>query len=249
MRIELKKRIRWSRDGLSVAPDELGRSKTLSARNFINGFAQLVVSLGLCFGPAGTFNYWQAWIYLFLTIATSAIGIAYFRRKDPKLLERRARGFKAEKSRSQKLLQVLVTVLLAASVALSSFDHRFSWSHVPLSVVVAGYALVLAGYLFIFRVFRENSFAAVNIEVETNQTVVSTGPYAVVRHPMYTGLLIVLIGTPLALGSWWGLLLVPPMVAAIAFRISYEESFLSTNLLGYISYRAKVRHRLLPLIW
>lgn len=137
----------------------------MNARRFINGFAQLVISVGLFFGPAWTFNFWQAWTYLFLTVVTSAIAIAYFRRKDPGLLERRARGFRSERAASQKLLQLLVILVFAATVMLSSFDHRFLWSHVPLSAVIAGYALVVAGYLIIFRVFRENTFAAVNIEV------------------------------------------------------------------------------------
>ncbi len=218
-------------------------------RRFVNWFAQLVISLALFFGPAWTFKFWQAWIYLFVTVVTSVAGIAYFRRKDPRLLERRARGFKSEKATSQKLLQLFVILVFAVTVVLSSFDHRFSWSHVPLSVVIAGYALVVGGYLIIFRVFRENTFAAGNIEVEPNQTVVSTGPYAVARHPMYTGMVTMMIGTPLALGSWWGLLMAVPMAAAIAWRIRYEETYLSKNLLGYAAYRQKVRHRLLPFIW
>lgn len=116
-------------------------------RRFVNGFAQLVISLALLFGPAWTFNFWQAWIYLFVTVVTSVVGIAYFRRKDPRLLERRARGFKSEKATSQKLLQLFVILVFAVTVMLSSFDPRFSWSHVPLSVVIAGYALVVGGYL------------------------------------------------------------------------------------------------------
>lgn len=132
---------------------------------------------------------------------------------------------------------------------LSSFDHRFSWSHVPLYAVLAGYATVVAGYFIIFRVFSENTFAAVNIAVETNQTVISTGPYAIVRHPMYTGLLTLVIGTPLALGSWWGLLMVVPLAAAIVLRIHHEESYLSENLLGYADYLRSIRHRVVPFIW
>jgi protein-S-isoprenylcysteine O-methyltransferase Ste14 len=132
---------------------------------------------------------------------------------------------------------------------LSAIDHRFSWSVVPLFLVVAGDVLVALGLLIVFWVFKENSFASATIEVGMEQTLVSTGPYALVRHPMYFGAFIMLTGVPLALGSWWGLLTVIPIMVIIVWRLLNEEIFLEKELPGYSAYRKKVRYRLLPLIW
>ena len=128
-------------------------------------------------------------------------------------------------------------------------DHRFSWSHVPVVATIAGCALLVFGYLIIFLSLRENTFAAVNVAVESGQKVISTGPYAVVRHPYYVGLLVWILATPLALGSWWGLLMLAPMVLVIASRIRYEERFLNEHLRGYPAYCESLRYRIVPLIW
>jgi protein-S-isoprenylcysteine O-methyltransferase Ste14 len=132
---------------------------------------------------------------------------------------------------------------------LSALDHHFSWSTLPLSVTIVGFAILLISYLVIFLALRENTFAAVNIEVEAGQTVISTGPYAIVRHPYYLGLILWIIATPLALGSSWGLVMLVPMLLVIAKRIAYEERFLTNHLHGYAAYCKHVRFRLLPLVW
>jgi protein-S-isoprenylcysteine O-methyltransferase Ste14 len=132
---------------------------------------------------------------------------------------------------------------------LPSLDHRFSWSAVPLPIVVTGDVLVALGFLIVFLVFKENTFTAATIAVTPDQKVVSTGPYSVVRHPMYSGALVMLLGTPLALGSWWGLLMFILMTATIAWRARDEERFLFKNLSGYEEYCRTVRYRLAPFVW
>ena len=193
--------------------------------------------------------FWQAWVYLFVTTAASATILAYLLWKDPRLLRRRTRGPGAEKEASQNLLQLLAILVFCSTFVLSSFDHRFSWSQVPLFVEIAGYALVVLGFLIYFIVFKENTFAGATVEVVSDQKVITTGPYASVRHPMYSGLLVLVFGTSLALGSWWGLLMFVPMVFVVVLRIRYEEKFLRENLHGYVDYCRQLRYRLIPFIW
>jgi len=195
------------------------------------------------------FGYWQAWAYLILSLAASVTIVAYLRRADPKLLERRFRGPLPEKELGQNLLQLTALTVLSGTIVLSALDRYFAWSNLLLSATIIGFAILVIGYLVIFLALRENTFAAVNIEVEAGQTVISTGPYAIVRHPYYLGLILWIIGTPLALGSWWGLVMLVPMLVVIAKRIAYEERFLTTHLLGYAAYCKHVRFRLLPLVW
>ena len=220
-------------------------------RRTVLGFVQLVIILGvLLFAPAGTFAFWQAWVYLFLFSASSALITTYLWTKDPQLLERRVHaGPSAEKEPQQKLIQILASLAFLAVLVLPALDHRFSWSTVPLLVVIAADVLVALGFFVVFVVFRENTFGAATIEVVAGQRVISTGPYAIVRHPMYSGALVMLFGTPLALGSWWGLLAFIPMALVIVWRLLEEEDFLLKNLPGYVGYRQQVRYRLLPFIW
>ena len=181
----------------------------------IRGFLQLVAFLGVVlFAPAWTINYWQAWVYLTVFAGASAFITAYLWKHDPKLLERRVNaGPAAEKEKSQKRIQVLASLAFLGLMILPSIDHRFAWSHIPLMFTIVGDILVLLGFLVVFLVFKENTFTSATIQVDPGQRVVSTGPYAIVRHPMYAGALIMLFGTPIALGSWWGLLMVIPMVS------------------------------------
>jgi protein-S-isoprenylcysteine O-methyltransferase Ste14 len=219
-----------------------------AARNAIGGFALLAFSLVPLFLPAWTFRYWQAWDFVLCGGAGASIQ-AYLQRADPKLLERRLRGPGAEKATSQKIVQGLAAILSLFAIALSSFDHRLAWSHVPFAATLAADAFVGAGFVIVFLALRENTFAAVNIDVEPGQTVVSTGPYALVRHPYYAGLLLIILASPPALGSWWGLLAFVPMTLVIAARIRFEERFLRDHLRGYVAYCRAVRYRLLPPIW
>jgi protein-S-isoprenylcysteine O-methyltransferase Ste14 len=221
------------------------------ARKTVIGFAKLAIGLGLfLFVPAGMLGFWQAWVYAVVLLASAALITVYLWKKDPKLLERRVRaGALAEKEKSQQLIQLLAALAFIGVIALPSLDHRFAWSDVPLPVVIAGEVLVALGFLVVFVTFKANTFAAATIEIAAEQRVISAGPYAIVRHPMYSGALVMLFGTPLALGSWWGLLMLVPMTLIIAWRLLNEERFLATNLSGYPEYCRRVRYRLVPLIW
>jgi protein-S-isoprenylcysteine O-methyltransferase Ste14 len=215
------------------------------------GFVQLVVMLGIClFGPTWSFNFWQAWVYLILFYVSAALITIYLWKKDPKLLESRVEaGPGAEKEKTQKIIQVFASILFFAVLIIPSLDHRFGWSDVPLYIVIFGDFLVALGFFLVFLVFRENTFAAATIKLSTGQKVITTGPYSIVRHPMYSGALTLLLGTPLALGSWWGVLTLIPFTVIIILRLLDEEKFLSENLPGYNKYCQKVRYRLIPFLW
>jgi len=214
----------------------------------IIGSIQLIVGLGfLLFAPAGTFDFWQAWVYLFIFGLSVVLIFVYLYKCDPKLLERRLN--RAEKEKSQKWIQFYIFVTYISGYILPALDHRFLWSDVPFSVEMMGDVLVVLGYFVIFIVLKENSFAAATIEVNSEHKVISTGPYAIIRHPMYLGAIIMLFGTPLALGSWWGLLVFIPMVFIIGWRLIDEEKFLSQGLPGYKEYCQKIQYRLVPFIW
>ncbi len=221
------------------------------AKKTIVGFLQLIVGLGvLLMAPAWTFDFWQAWVYLLVFATSTALITVYLWQKDRKLLERRVNaGPGAERVRSQKLIQLFAALVFIGLFIVPSLDHRFSWSHVPTSVVIVGDALVALGFLIVFIVFKENTFTAATIEVASDQKVISTGPYAIVRHPMYVGALVMLFGTPPALGSWWGLLLFIAMTFIIVWRLLDEEKLLSSSLSGYREYCQTVRCRLVPYIW
>jgi protein-S-isoprenylcysteine O-methyltransferase Ste14 len=225
-------------------------TRSLAGRTIV-GFVQLIVLLMiLLFGPAWTTRYWQAWIYLSVFSASTAMITAYLWWKDPKLLERRVNaGPRAETEKYQKVIQLFASLSFIGVLLLPSLDHRFFWSKVPLGAAVAGDFLVALGFLTVYVVFKQNTYTSATIEVVTGQQVVSTGPYAIVRHPMYTGALVVLFGTPLALGSWWGLLMIIPMAIVISLRLLDEEKFLSGSLPGYRDYCRRVKFRLVPYVW
>jgi protein-S-isoprenylcysteine O-methyltransferase Ste14 len=217
----------------------------------IGGLVRFLITLaGLLFLPAWTLDYWQAWVFLVVFFGSALAISLYVMKNDPRLLERRLQsGPRAEKEKSQKIIQLLATITFLAIAVFPPIDHRFAWSAVPPYVVVTGDVLVGIGFLIVFLVFKENTFASATIEVDPGQRVVSTGPYAIVRHPMYIGGLIMLLGVPLALGSWWGLLLFIPITLVIVWRLLDEERFLAASLAGYSEYRTKVMYRLVPLIW
>jgi protein-S-isoprenylcysteine O-methyltransferase Ste14 len=224
--------------------------KNLNIKAFGGLFFLFLVMAALLFIPAWTVHYWQAWVFL-AVFGASALAITVFlMKKDPKLLERRVyAGPTAEKETVQKILQFIASIGFAAILVVSALDYRFAWSHVPLYVSIVGDALVAIGFLFIFFVYKENTFASAIIEVYPEQKVISTGLYALVRHPMYMGALFLLIGIPLSLGSWWGLFVIVLMMPALIWRLLDEEKFLEKNLPGYMEYKNKVRYRLIPFIW
>jgi protein-S-isoprenylcysteine O-methyltransferase Ste14 len=215
------------------------------------GMLQLLIMLGLTiFLPAWTLDYWQAWILVAIFFVCTLAVTLYLMKNDPKLLERRVKaGVGAEQERSQNIIQAIAALVFISIFVVSALDHRFSWSTVPPSLIALGDILIVLGFYLVFLVFKENTFASGTIEIGAEQKVIMTGPYALVRHPMYVGALVMLLGVPLALGSLWGLLAIVPMVVVLVARLLDEEKFLAKNLVGYSEYQGKVRHRLVPLIW
>lgn len=202
------------------------------------------------FVAAGTVRYALAWMFLGTFGGASLAITLYLANEDPKLLERRTRaGPIAEKRASQKIIQLVANFAFLATLVVPALDRRWSWSRVPLPVSIGGDVLVALGFFIVFRVFATNTFTSATIEVDAEQHVIETGPYAHVRHPMYAGALVLLLGTPLALGSFWGLLTIVPIGATIMWRLLDEERFLSERLRGYEAYRKKTRHRLIPHVW
>ena len=224
--------------------------KKLDAKAWF-ALAILAIAVGLLvFVPAGTASYWQAWVYLSIFTGASALTTLYLMRRDPALLERRMSGGPtAEKRPIQKFIMLCTSIGFIALLVVPSLDHRFKWSAVSLSGVVAGDVLVAIGFCLIFVVYRENTFTSATIQVAENQRVISTGPYAVVRHPMYAGGSLYLLGTPLALGSYWGLVPLAAMMPFLLWRLVDEEHFLARNLPGYAEYQKRGRHRLVPFVW
>ena len=194
--------------------------------------------------------YWQGWAFIAVfAISTNIIGV-YLARNDPVLLERRRKvGPSAETRPAQKIIIALSFAVFIALLVVSALDYRFGWSEVPVWVSLLGNALVALGLMVDLRVFRENSYGGSTIEMTEGQRVITTGPYALVRHPMYVGVLIMALGVPLALGSWWGLILVLATVPLLVLRIFDEERMLRSQLEGYEAYTRHVRYRLVPALW
>ena len=210
----------------------------------------LLVMAALIFIPARTLAYWQAWIFLGVYFTASLAITVYLMIKDPELLARRMSGGPAaEKEKTQKIIMVFASLGFIGLIVFSALDHRLAWSHMRPSVPPVGDVLVALGWVAIFFVFKENTFTSATIEVAAGQRVISSGPYALVRHPMYAGALVMLLGIPIALGSWWGLLVIVAMMSALLWRLLDEEEFLTRNLPGYAEYQSKVRYRLIPLLW
>lgn len=202
------------------------------------------------FVPAWTFDYWQAWVFIAVFMVSTLGPSLYIAVKYPEALQRRLRGGPTAETRpAQRIAITAVVGSVVVLLVLSALDHRFGWSTVPLPVTVAGYVLVFTGLTFAQIVIIENNYAAANITVERDQTLVSTGLYGLVRHPMYTGTLIMMLGTPLALDSLWGLLALIPGVAALVVRIRDEEEMLTEELSGYREYLDQTPYRLVPHVW
>src|SRR5215475_7775174 len=223
---------------------------TLNARAWLALAFLAGVLCALLFGTAGTLRYWQAWIYVALFFGASLLTTLYLMKHDRALLARRMRGGPMfEREGAQRIIMTFVSLSFIALLVVPALDHGFGWSTVPVWAVVLGNALVAVGFYFIFIVYRENTFTAATVEVTAGQKVVTTGPYAVVRHPMYASGLLYMLGTPLALGSYWGFLPLGAMAPFLIWRLFDEERLLTRDLPGYAEYRQRVRHRLLPRVW
>ena len=210
----------------------------------------LAILLAVIFLPVWTLRWWQGWACLAAFIIPASMITLWVARHDPALLERRVNaGPNAEKEKGHKIVQTITAIVFPADFGIPALDHRLGWSHVPSWAASLGVLMMVFGFLVVFYVLKANSYASSIIEVMADQRVISTGPYAFVRHPLYTGALISLFGIPLALGSWWGVLVNVPMSAAIIWRLLDEERFLVEKLPGYVDYLESVRYRLVPLVW
>ncbi len=224
--------------------------RSLAVRAGIGLAQQAVIMWLLVFGSAGSLHYWQGWAYWSVFTACAAVITLDLMRRDHALLERRLRaGPTAERRRGQRVIQAAASVLFVGLLVASCLEHRFGGSHVPPAVVVAANVLVVAGFAIVGAVFRANTFTSATIEVANDQRVITTGPYRIVRHPMYAGATVLLIATPLALGSWWALLVLPVFIAVLVWRLLDEERVLVAALPGYADYRSTTRARLIPGVW
>lgn len=214
-------------------------------------FSRLIIIVLLMFAmfflPAGTWNYWQAWMYLVTLLVPMVFVILYLIKNDPELLERRMKF--GEKQKEQKKIINLSIIYYLFAFVLPGLDHRFGWSNVPTAVAIAADILVAIGYGIVILVFRENSYASRIVEVSQEQKVISSGPYAVVRHPMYVGVTLMYGLSPLALGSYWAMIPALSIIPILVARIVNEEKLLREDLKGYNEYMQKTKYRLIPGIW
>ena len=224
--------------------------KNLNLKAWI-ALAALAVAMGLLiFVAAGTALYWQGWLYLAIFFAASALTTRDLMKRDPALLERRMSGGPtAEKRPVQKIIMLGASLSFIALLVVPALMYRLHGATVPAGVSLVGNLLVAIGFYLIFVVYRENTFTSATIEVAADQRVISTGPYAIVRHPMYASASLYILGTPLALGSLWGFVPVAVMIPFLIWRMFDEERFLAQNLPGYVEYQKRVRHRVIPFLW
>jgi len=224
--------------------------KGLNKKALAGPLCVLLVMAVLLFLPARSLGYWQAWVFL-TVFGLCELGITlYLMKRDRHLLERRVyAGPTAEKERTQKIIQSITSLGFIAMLVVPALDHRFHWSEMPLYASVGGDVLLALGFLIVFFVCKENTFASAIIEVAPEQQVISTGLYALVRHPMYMGGIFWFVGMALSLGSWWGLFVFLLVIPALIWRIFDEEELLSKRLRGYTEYCDKVRYRLMPFVW
>jgi protein-S-isoprenylcysteine O-methyltransferase Ste14 len=223
---------------------------SLNARAIRSSLFGAMVLAALLFIPAGTLHYWQAWVFMAVFAGATSVITVYLAIRDPALLERRMKvGPAAEAEPAQKIIMFLALIGFIATIVFPALDHRFAWSPAPPWAALLGDALIALAFFLVFIVFRANTYGASTIQIAEGQTLISTGPYALVRHPMYAGALLLLLAVPLALGSWWGLCMPVLFLPALIWRLLDEERFLISNLPGYAEYRNRVKHRLVPLIW
>lgn len=234
------------------SPEDAGRFSRrsrgpLAATALVRLAAGVILLSALLFLPAGTADYWEAWVYLAVLFVPVTLGFLYLIEYDPELLERRMRT--RERDAGQTLLVKLGSVCYLLAFLLPGFDRRFGWSHVPVGVVVTADVLIMLGYGLFILVLRENRFASRIVEVQEGQRIVTTGPYAIVRHPMYLAVLVMFVATPVALGSWWAAISICPLLAILVARIMDEERLLEKELKGYREYMQANRFRLVPGVW
>jgi len=212
-------------------------------------FTFLIILLGLCFFlPAGTMLFWEAWLFIGIFFVMMLFIVRFMVKNDPDLLRRRLK--REEKRSEQKIIHKAANLILLIIILLPGFDRRWNWSSAPIWLVVVSDVIFALGYLMLFRVFKENSFASRTVQVEQKvQKVITTGPYSLVRHPMYTSIILMFGIMPLALGSYWGLIPLPIFMLSMVLRIRDEEKMLCEELEGYKDYMQKTKYRIIPFIW
>ncbi len=213
-------------------------------KKVIAGFVAIGV---LLFLPAGTFHYWNAWLFVaVLFVPMLFLGIVMLF-KSPKLLEKRLDA--KEKVNEQKWVVALSGIMFIAAFVVAGLNFRFSWHSLPDYVICIGVAAFLLSYLIYAEVMRENAFLSRTIEIQENQKVIDTGLYGVVRHPMYSATLIMFLSIPLILGSIISFAIMLAYIPIIAVRMNNEEKVLEEGLIGYKEYKQKVRYKVIPFIW
>lgn len=199
------------------------------------------------FLPAGTLAYWEAWVYMLVLLGPALMIFPWLIKNSPDLLVNRMRM--REKATTQQWVVTISGVFMVAAYIVPGLDKRWGWSNMAWPIAIAGDVLVLIGYLAVIRVFQVNRFASRVVEVRQAQTVIDTGPYARVRHPMYVGTILMYLASPIALGSYWALIPALLIVPVLMVRIVDEEALLRRDLPGYSAYTERVRYRLLPGVW
>lgn len=223
------------------------QAKPSNAKRTLGSLILTVAFVAAPFLAAGTINYWEAWLFIAVFSICTTITTLYLLKHDRALLERRIKaGPTAEKRPAQRIIMLFISISFFSLLIVSGIDHRESWSHTPAVIAFIGDALVALGYYVFHRVFQENSFASSTIEIAEGHKVISTGPYSIVRHPMYFGALIFLLGIPLALRSMWASAILIPSLPLLIWRIFDEEKMLRQELNGYVDYCSKVKYRLIP---
>ena len=230
--------------------DQRDNGGMLLARALVGFIFLFLVIASVLFGFSGTLHDGRAWAMLAMFFGCAGIITVWLWFRYKALLERRVEaGPGSEPDPMQNVVQALAGLVFLATFAVPGLDRRFGWSQAPPAVSLAGDGMIAVGFLVVFLTFRENTFTAGTIEVAEGQHVIDSGPYAVVRHPMYAGALVMIAGIPLALGSWWGLIPAALLVPVLVWRLLREETFLAANLPGYDAYRGRVRYRLAPIFW
>jgi protein-S-isoprenylcysteine O-methyltransferase Ste14 len=221
--------------------------KKLVVRVAIRYLSSILIVGFVLFITAWSFNYWNAWIFMCILFIPMAFVMIYLLTNDPELLEKRIQA--KEKEQEQKTVLKLGSIFLLAGFLIPGFDYRFQWSALPLWIVVISSVVFLIGYIMFFIVMKQNSYASRTVEIQNNQKIIDTGLYGIVRHPMYTAMLLIYFFAPLVLGSFYAVI---PFIAwpfILAYRIKNEEEVLRNGLEGYIEYTQRVKYRLIPYVW
>jgi protein-S-isoprenylcysteine O-methyltransferase Ste14 len=220
---------------------------SLRSRLILRAAVGLLLSGAMLFVPAGSLQYWQAWAFLAIVFSFIPFTFFYFYRHDRQLLERRLRS--KENLREQRNLIRYLKPVFVLVMLLPGLDRRFGWSRMPVWVSIVADAALIGAFVLLFWVIKVNTFASRTIGIEPGQKVIDTGPYALVRHPMYSGSILLFISLPLALGSYVALPAFALLLPFYVLRLLYEEKFLEKEFSGYREYCQRTRYQLIPSVW